>query len=133
MIVALLSPCFKKLTNQIFNYTRCITPKRATKLQDPSPRHCACRQHSPFQKNVAAMARLSTLSDLSSSKFEPKTSRSRDEGVTARPTCGYSKVTLVLYFGLNLKVLLKGICFFYLPPSSCSFSAAATSSALCCP
>ena len=27
--------------NQIFYYTRCITPKRVTSWQDPSSRHCA--------------------------------------------------------------------------------------------
>ena len=27
-------------SNQIFHYTRCITPKRVTSLRDPSPRHC---------------------------------------------------------------------------------------------
>ena len=27
-------------SNQIFHYTRWITPKRVTSLRDPSPRHC---------------------------------------------------------------------------------------------
>ena len=40
----------------IFHYTRCITPKRATSLRSPSPRHCACGQRSSFRRNVAAVA-----------------------------------------------------------------------------
>ena len=29
------------IKNQIFHYTRCITPKRVTSLRGPSPRYCA--------------------------------------------------------------------------------------------
>ena len=42
--------------NQIFCYTRYITPKGVASLQGPSPRHCASGQHSFFKRNVAAVA-----------------------------------------------------------------------------
>ena len=38
-------------SNQIFHYTRCITPKCVTSLWGPSLRHCAW-QHSSFWRNV---------------------------------------------------------------------------------
>ena len=41
--------------NQIFYYTRCITPKRVTSLRDVSPR-CNVRQHSSFGRSVSAVA-----------------------------------------------------------------------------
>ena len=40
-------------------------------LVGSSPRHCVCRQHSSFQRNVAA------VSDLTGPRFEAQTSRSR--------------------------------------------------------
>ena len=42
-------------SNQIFHYTRCITPKRVTSLRGPSPSHCA-RATQLFLRNVAAEA-----------------------------------------------------------------------------
>ena len=40
--------------NQIFYYTRCITPKGETSLRGPISRHCA-RATQLFQRNVAAV------------------------------------------------------------------------------
>ena len=40
---------FKSKSNQIFHYTRCITPKRVTSLRGPSLRHCA-RATQPLSK-----------------------------------------------------------------------------------
>ena len=37
-------------------YNRCITLKHVTSLRDPSPRHCAWKQHSSFPRNVGAVA-----------------------------------------------------------------------------
>ena len=48
------------LINQIFRYTRCITPKRVTSWRGPFPCHCACEHYSgnsSFQRIVAAMVR----------------------------------------------------------------------------
>ena len=42
-------------SNQIFHYTRCVTPKLETSLRNPPPRQCACWQHSSFRRNVAAV------------------------------------------------------------------------------
>ena len=46
---------FSTLADQIFHYTRCITPKRVSSLRDLSPRHCA-QQNSSFRRNVASVA-----------------------------------------------------------------------------
>ena len=43
-------------SNQIFHYTRCITPKRVTSLWGPSPRYCACGRQTSFRRNVAPVA-----------------------------------------------------------------------------
>ena len=42
------------LSNQIFYYTRCTTPKRVTSLWGPSPSHCA-RDYSSFRRNIPAV------------------------------------------------------------------------------
>ena len=68
--------------NQLFHYTRCITPKRATILRGSSPRQCARATQILSQQWLAVG---STVFDLTGPRFEPQTSRSRDERVTARP------------------------------------------------
>ena len=35
--------------------TRCITLKRVTSLQGPSPRHCTCGKHSSFRRHFAVV------------------------------------------------------------------------------
>ena len=45
-----------QISNQIFHYTRCITPKRVTSWRGPSPHHCACGQYSFFRRMIAAVA-----------------------------------------------------------------------------
>ena len=72
--------CTSVKPNQTFNCSRCITPKRVVSLRGPSSSHCACGQHSSFRRNIE------TVSDMTGARFEPQTSRSRDEPVTARPT-----------------------------------------------
>ena len=58
-------------------YTRCITPKRVKSWRGPRF----------FQRNVAVMATVgNTVFDLAGPRFEPQTSSSGDERVTARPT-----------------------------------------------
>ena len=47
--------CIKIKSNQVFYYTRCITPKRVTSLRGPFPRHCA-RATQLLRRNVAAVA-----------------------------------------------------------------------------
>ena len=44
------------LLNQIFRYTRRITPKSVTNWRGLSPRHCVSGQQSSFRKNLAAVA-----------------------------------------------------------------------------
>ena len=79
-------------TNQIkiFHYTRCNMPKRVTTLLGPSTGHCARATLLRFSKKSCSEWRAvgNTVSNLTSPKFEPQTSRSEDERVTARPT-GY--------------------------------------------
>ena len=71
--------------NEIFHYTRCVTPKRVTSLQGPSPRHCARATQLLSKKCCSGGEPLATLSDLTGTGFEAQTSHSRDERVTARP------------------------------------------------
>ena len=72
---------------KIFHYTRCKTPERVTSWRGPSPRHCA-RATQLLSKKMSQRWRAvgNTVSDLTGPRFEPQTSRSRDERVTARPT-----------------------------------------------
>ena len=55
----------------------------------------APEQHSSFRRYVAA------VSDLTGPRFEPQTSRSRDERVTARPT---GRLVELFRFHLNSNV-----------------------------
>ena len=71
-------PCFESNQNQIFHYTRCITPKRVTSRLGHLHVIALGKQYF-FRRNVAAV-------DLTSQRFKPQTSRSRYERVSARPT-----------------------------------------------
>ena len=71
------------LSNQTFRYTRCITSKRVTSLRGPSP-IVAPGQHSSYRRMPQRwQAAGNIVSDLTGLRFEPQTSRSRDERVTA--------------------------------------------------
>ena len=48
-------------SNQIFNCTRCITPKRVTSLQGPSPRHCVLVTQLLSKKCFSCGERLTTM------------------------------------------------------------------------
>ena len=50
---SLLLACYAK-SNQIFQYTFCITPKQVTSFRCHSLCYCACKQPSFFRRNVAA-------------------------------------------------------------------------------
>ena len=82
---------FCKKSNQTFHYTRWITPKRVTNWRGPSPRHCARATQLLSEKYRSDGEPLATLSDLTGPRFEPLTSRSRDERVTAQPTGRFHK------------------------------------------
>ena len=84
------SPTTRINQNQIFYYTRCNTPKRVTSWRGPSPRHCARATQLLSKKCRSSGEPLATLSDLTGPRFEPQTSRFRDERVTARPTGRYN-------------------------------------------
>ena len=75
----------KSKLNQIFHYTRCNTPKRVTSWRGPSPRHCP-RATQLLSLSQRWRAVGNAVSDLTGPRFEPLTSRSRDERVTARPS-----------------------------------------------
>ena len=78
---------FNFKSNQNFYYTRCITPERVTSLRGPTPRYCAQATQLLLKKYYSGgIAVDNTVSDLTGPKFEPQTSRSRDERVGARPT-----------------------------------------------
>ena len=73
-------------SNQIFHYTRCTTPKRVTSSRGPF--HCALATQLLLKKCCSGGEPLATVSNLTGLRFEPKTSRSSDERVTARPSGG---------------------------------------------
>ena len=56
-----IEPCCQGNKNQIFYYTRCITPKRVTSWRGPSPRHCAWATHLPLKKCHKGCEPLLTL------------------------------------------------------------------------
>ena len=73
--------------NRGFYYLRSITLKRVTSLQGLSLRNCACGDASPFEEMSERRRDVgNTASDSTGPRFEPRTSHSRDERVTARPT-----------------------------------------------
>ena len=74
--------------NQIFHYTSCIAPNRATSLWCLSPRHCDCRQHSTFPSHLEAVAsRWKHYGWFDLPKiWIADWYRSRDQCVTAWPT-----------------------------------------------
>ena len=49
------TPPITLVLNQIFHYTRCITPKRVTSWRG-FPRHCAREQNNFVRRNVAALS-----------------------------------------------------------------------------
>ena len=59
----------------------------------------APRQRSSFRNVAGGQAADNTVSDLTSLRFEPKTSCSRDERVTARPT-GRSKLSTGMFHSI---------------------------------
>ena len=67
---------------QIFHYTRCNTPNRATSLSTSlRPGTQLFEEMSQRWLTVG-----NTVSDLTGPRFEPQTSLSRGERTTARPT-----------------------------------------------
>ena len=76
-VIIMTVVCQMKI-NQIFHYTRCITLKRITSLRGPSPRHCA--------QATQILAKKMSQRGEPCPRFQPQTSRSRDECITAPPT-----------------------------------------------
>ena len=66
--------------------TRCTRSKRVTSWESPSPCHCSM-QHSFFRKNALRCRTVgNNVFNFTGPRFEPQTSSSSDERVTARPT-----------------------------------------------
>ena len=75
------------LSNRIFHYTRSITPMRVTSLRRPISASLRPGNTAPFWQMAQRWRAVgNTESNLNGPRFEPQTSRSRDECVTARPT-----------------------------------------------
>ena len=72
--------------NRIFYYTRCITSKRVTSWRSSSPRHCALATQLLSKKYCSGASPWQHCCRFDCPRFEPQTSRSRGERVTARPT-----------------------------------------------
>ena len=81
-------------SNLFFHYTRCITPKRVMSVRCPSPNEftgpisASLRpgNTAPFEEILQRWRAVGHfVSDLTGLRFEPQTSCSRDERVTARP------------------------------------------------
>ena len=91
MVNSTLVTCLSKFlitkTNQIFYYTRCITPKPVTTLRGPSSRHLEMGKTASFEELLRRwQAVVITVSDFTGPRFEPQTSSSGEERVTSRPT-----------------------------------------------
>ena len=71
----------------------CISPKRVTSLQSPPPRHCA-RATQLLSKKCCSNGYA--VPNLIGPRFEPQTSRFRDERVTARLTGWYELIVLYI-------------------------------------
>ena len=89
--------------NQMLPYTPYITPKRVTSLRrvisaSSRPGNAALLEKIPQWW----LAVCNTVSCLTGPRFEPQTSRSRDEGFTARPTKSNFEIKFIL-------------CYVYLP------------------
>ena len=68
--------------------------KRVTSLRGPSPRHYAWGNTAPFEEMLRRWRAFgNTVSNSTGPKFEPLTSRSRDERVIARSTGRYEVIT----------------------------------------
>ena len=66
-------------TNHLL-YTRCITLKRVTNMRRPSARHCAPNNVASFEQMLQRWRAVAdSMSDLTGPRFEPRTSRSRDD------------------------------------------------------
>ena len=67
------------VSNQIFHYTRCITPKRVTCWQGPLPRHCAratqllSKKYLSDGEPLAALCPIWPARDLNLRPFAPET------------------------------------------------------------
>ena len=82
-------------SNQMFHYTRYISPKHVTSLRGYL-RVIAPRQHSSFRRNVTAVAsRWLHYVWFDLPMLAPQTFRSRDEHVTARPTGRFALCSIV--------------------------------------
>ena len=72
--------------NQIFHYTRSVTPKRVTSLRSPFCIIALAGNAAPFEEMTQLrQAVRNSVSDLTGRRFEPHTSRSRDVRVIAQP------------------------------------------------
>ena len=68
------------------HYTRCNTPKRVTSGGAHFHVIAPANNTAPFEEMSQRWRAVgNTVSDLTGPRFEPLTSRSRDERVTARP------------------------------------------------
>ena len=84
---------FKPANNSNLSYyTPCITPKRVTSFTRPISASLRRRNTAPsFQTNVATVRAVgNAVFHLTGQRFEPQTSRSGEECVTARPPGWFS-------------------------------------------
>ena len=71
--------------NQIFDYTRCIRPKRVLSWRDPIFASLHPGNTARFKEMLQRWRAVgNTVSDLTGPRFEPQTSRSKDKRVTVR-------------------------------------------------
>ena len=74
-----------KKSNLLLNWL--YYAKASNELARPIPASFRPGNTSPFEKMLQRWRAVgSTVSDLTGRRFEPQTSRSRDERITARPT-----------------------------------------------
>ena len=72
--------------NKISRYSRCITRERVTSWRDPISTSLRPGDIAPFEEMLQWWRAVgNTVSDLTSPRFEPQTSYSKEKRVTVRP------------------------------------------------
>ena len=82
------STCFTlvvygKKSSLTLHCTRCVTLKQVTSLQGPSPRHCAWAMQLETKDLQQRRGVGKPVSNLLEPRFEPQTSRSKGDCITA--------------------------------------------------
>ena len=101
----------KNISNQIFNYTPYIKPKREPSLRGLSPSHCAW-QHSFFERKSWQWRLIGNpVTDLTGPRFEPQTSAPATNVLLLDQLLSLKnllyRVTIIICFKLRSQIFTK--------------------------